>query len=91
MHAAAASGDHDLCRRLQSNGSGRECPRAKMGRAPLHDAMGAMSTSITVTVDVDLIQNWERTSMLRQVSERCRLRSRLSLVSAATERLQLII
>ena len=42
MHAAAASGDRNLCRRLQDNGSDVNA-QDKDGKAPLHDAMEAYS------------------------------------------------
>jgi ankyrin repeat protein len=38
MHAAAASGDLNLCRRLQDKGSDVNA-QDKDGKAPLHDAM----------------------------------------------------
>jgi ankyrin repeat protein len=53
MHAAAASGDRVVCRRLQSNGSDVNA-QDKDGKAPLHDAMEHVDHN-NDHVNVDLI------------------------------------
>jgi uncharacterized protein len=54
MHAAAAAGDHNLCRRLQSNGSDVNA-QDKDGKSPLHDAMELVDHNNDY-INVDLIR-----------------------------------
>jgi ankyrin repeat protein len=54
MHVAAASGDRNLCRRLQDNGSDVNA-QDKDGKAPLHDAMEHVDHN-NDHISVDLIR-----------------------------------